>query len=311
MIFKYGVLLIFFSVILSSCQQQPAPKDKSVDFIDEISKRSSSRFESEKNNDLKQFLALFSKDAISLPEYQPTLKGIDEISRFYDTLFARQNVKKSEHTVEEMIDMGKTVVEIGTFHKEYTGKGSDSVISLKGKYWHIWEEAENGMPVLKGETTGLFHHAANPKSLIITQGNLTPVETAVIYSSDIPFELKAYNALMEKLVRKWDGSIRAEFFTKDARIMPFAEPTVNGLDSIRPYLVRYSNPGFNIDSIAVWADAWKYSGDWIIEYTRFKVKGHSGDYTGGAEGKGIRIWKRQTDGSLRIYRETVTHNYIE
>jgi hypothetical protein len=42
----------------------------------------------------------------------------------------------------------------------------------------------------------------------------------------------------------------------------------------------------------------------------FKVKWSMPDHSGRTEGKGIRIWKRQEDKSLRLYREIGTHNHF-
>ena len=52
-------------------------------------------------------------------------------------------------------------------------------------------------------------------------------------------------------------------------------------------------------------------GEYILEYDMFKVKWSVPNYSGRTEGKGIRIWKRQEDKSLRLYREIGTHNHLQ
>lgn len=117
---------------------------------------------------------------------------------------------------------------------------------------------------------------------------------------------------MEKGVRNRDGILRSEFITHDAKFMPFAEPTVTGIDEIKPYLIAYSSRGeVTIDSISVYTYHYEYLNDYLLEYPKYKVKWSAPPSSGRTVGKGIRIWKRQEDKSLKIYREISTHNHIE
>jgi hypothetical protein len=129
---------------------------------------------------------------------------------------------------------------------------------------------------------------------------------------EMPFELKAYNALMEKGVRTRDAALRASFFTDDGSFFPFADTTVTGMGQIKPYLIAYSSRGeVSIDSIQCYTYDFEQSDNYILEYDMFKVRWSTVDLTGRTEGKGIRIWKRQYDHSLRLYREIGTHNHIK
>ena len=117
---------------------------------------------------------------------------------------------------------------------------------------------------------------------------------------------------MEKGVRKRDGNLRSEFFMKDGSIYPFADTTVTGMDQIKPYLIAYSSRGtVTIDSIMCYTYDFETLGEYILEYDMFKVKWSVPNFSGRTEGKGIRIWKRQQDKSLRLYREIGTHNHLE
>lgn len=266
--------------------------------------------QAERQNDLNAFLQRYDEHAICMPEYQLTLQGLQNIRTFYEGIFQRQHVKTLNRQPLEFIHIGKTIVEIGTFNKEYTGSKSDTIHFLRGKYWHIWESSGNGNFKLKGEAFGFFHSVKHPETFIIQGSKEQPDESDIILKKEIPFELKAYNALMEKGVRNRDGILRSEFFTADAVIYPFADTVVAGIDKIKPYLIAYCSRGtVTIDSIMCYTYDFENAGDYILEYDMFKVKWRP-DAAGRTEGKGIRIWKRQPDNSLRLYREIGTHNYL-
>jgi ketosteroid isomerase-like protein len=114
------------------------------------------RTQSEKNDDLETFLASYDENAISMPEYQPTLTGITEITAFYKEIFQRQKIKTFERKAEEFIALDSTIIEIGTFQKEYTELNSDTLITQSGKYWSIWKTNPDGSFKLKGDVFGFF-----------------------------------------------------------------------------------------------------------------------------------------------------------
>lgn len=266
---------------------------------------------SEINDDLGTFLQYYHAEAISMPEYQLTLQGQQEIGNFYRDIFARQKIKTFQRHAHEFIHLGRIIVEIGTFKKEYTGTTSDTLLTQNGKYWNIWESQADGDFKIKGEAFGYFHAVDDPETLIVQMGNAQPDESEIQLQKEIPFELKAYNALMEKGVRKRDAILRSEFFTNDGSFFPFADTTVTGVNEIKPYLTEYSSRGtVTIDSIMCYTYHFENLNDHVLEYDMFKVKWTVPGFSGRTEGKGIRIWQRQEDHSLKIYREIGTHNLI-
>jgi hypothetical protein len=300
--------------LLDSCAQK-----KTVDIAppvkikQQLQKLTEIRTEAEKNGDLKSFLKYYDANAISMPEYQLTLQGANHIETFYKEIFTRQKVKTLERRTTEIIDLGKTIVEIGIFKKEYSNFNSgDTILTQNGKYWNVWDIQQEENFKIKGEAFGFFHPVRHPEELIVHLNKRQPDESEIVLQKEIPFELKAYNALMEKGVRIRDGNLRSQFFTDDGSFMPFADTTVTGMDKIKPYLTAYSSRGtVTIDTIMCYTYDFENFDDYILEYDMFKVKWSVPDFSGRTEGKGIRIWKRQEDKSLKLYREIGTHNHLE
>lgn len=265
--------------------------------------------QSEKNNDLNKFLSYYDGNAVSMAEYQPTLQGIDEIKAYYNEIFQRQNIKSLQRKIEEFIQLKGTIIEIGTFTKAYTNLNADTVVTLNGKYWKVWAVKPDGSFKLKGEAFGYFHPVKDPKALTV---KFESDKSAAYSDQTIPLELRAYNALNENYVRLKDGALRSEFYTDDARYMPSQEPTLTGMGEIKPYLMDYSKRGdINFDSLAVYTYHYEYFTDYILEYSKVKVKWSTATASGRTEGKGIRLWKRQDDKSIKIYRHIGTHNHLE
>lgn len=297
--------------LLISCAKEKSSDQVPPDNIhQQLQKLSEKLAEAEEKDDLKKYISYYDEKAISMPEYQTILQGSDQIETFYETIFERQNIKTLLRKADEIIDLGKTIVEIGTFRKEYTHRGNDTLVIQNGKYWNVWGVKPDGSLKLKGEASGFFHPVKNPEMLVVKN---TPIEVSDIsLDEETPFELKAYNALMEKGVRTRDGVLRSEFFTDDASVMPFADSTVTGMAKIKPYLIAYSSRGkVTIDSISCYTYHSEYFDDHVLEYAKFRVKWTVPGFSGRTQGKGIRIWKRQEDRSLKLYREIGTHNHLE
>jgi ketosteroid isomerase-like protein len=268
--------------------------------------------EAEISDDLPAFLKYCDTHTLSMPEYQLTLSGVNEIEVYYHEIFKRQSIRSFQREADEFIHMGNNIAEIGTFKKAYIDSNTDSLVTLNGKYWHIWEKGKDGVFKLNGEAFGYFNPVAHAEDLVVPIKKEQPDESEILSQKEIPLELKAYNALMEKGVRTRNGTLRSAFFTDDARIFPFADSTVSGIEKIKPYLISYSSRGtVTIDSIMCYTYDFKYSDTYVLEYDMFKVKWSRPDLSGRTEGKGIRIWKRQSDHSLALYREIGTHNFLQ
>src|SRR5688572_27710117 len=107
--------------------------------------------EAEATDNLHAFIGYYDERAISMPEYQITLDGQMGIENFYRKIFSRQRIKSFQRKSQEFIHMDSTIVEIGTFRKEYSPSEADSIITLSGKYWHVWHTMPDGNFRIKGE----------------------------------------------------------------------------------------------------------------------------------------------------------------
>lgn len=300
--------LLIIIVIISCANRKETQDNRHAESERNIRLLTQQLDDAEVNANLNECMNLYGDRAICMPEYQATLGRRNEIESYFREMFKRQRIKSIRRSPLEFIHMENTIVVIGTYIREYQTPTVDSTITLQGKYCHVWG-LQAGTYRIKGETFGYFHPVDRPEALIISKNQQQPDEDDI--QIKVPFELKAYNALMEKGVRQRNATLRADFFTEDAVFYPFADTAVVGMNQLKPYLAAYSNRGtVTLDSVSCYTYAFENHGEYTLEYAMFKVKWSRLEVSGKTEGKGIRIWKRQEDKSLKLFREIGTHNYL-
>ena len=102
--------------------------------------------------------------------------------------------------------------------------------------------------------------------------------------------------------------MRIDLYAEDAVFYPFADSAKAGQAVLTPYLKAYHQYDVLIDHIEILPYDYVDFGDYILEYSLFDVDWRFGEHSGTNQGKGIRLWKRQPDNSLKIYRHIGLHN---
>jgi ketosteroid isomerase-like protein len=261
--------------------------------------------------DIQRLMTHYAPHAISMPEYQATLEGAEAIRLYYTEMFNRYPTFTFDKKQQEVFVMEQHVAEIGTFTLTYGQKNAVSKVET-GKYFNIWAILPDNSLKIEAESFGYFRHVTNP--LDFTIENTSAGQRLIWQASDktksIKLELAALNALMEKAVRNRDGSLRSDFFTTDAVFMPFADSSKVGIKNISEHLIQYNSGNVSIDSIAIYNTHYTVDDGYVIEYPRFYVEWHLPEMKGSGTGKGIRIWRREPDCSLRLFREIGLHDHM-
>jgi ketosteroid isomerase-like protein len=301
-------LIIILCFVNNSVIGQPNNLYKFKGKIEIINKQIAQAFI---NKNVETIINQFDKDAICMPELQPTMKGRDAIKECYAEILNRRQITLFNKTIVETIQLKNNIAEIGRFNISYNNVDGQTT-TLNGKYFNIWTLQNNGDLKLKAESFGYFHNIDNPTLHLVT---ISKEHSSYTFPQPSPstnglsFQLKALNTLMEKSVQTRDGNLRADFFTDDAIFMPFADSSKVGIKSIRTHLIAYNSYPVKIDTISIYNEYFEDCGNFVIEYPRFYVKWHTSDNSGIGTGKGIRIWKREKNCSLKLYREIGIHDH--
>jgi ketosteroid isomerase-like protein len=143
-LFSFIVMLI---IISSSIFAQDVDKVKAK--IEEMNKVYTKAMI---DNDIDKMLSMYTEDIISMPSYQPTVKGIDKV-REISEMQAKSGWKTTHFvlSITDIIVQGNLAIEIGSYDMKMSGPDVPEWAD-NGKYITIWEEQKDGSMKIKVET---------------------------------------------------------------------------------------------------------------------------------------------------------------
>jgi len=140
-------ILIALIIISSSIYAQDVDKVKAK--IEEMNKVYTKAMI---DNDVEKMLSMYTEDIISMPSYQPTIKGIAKV-RELSEMQAKSGWKTTEFilSITDIIVQGNLAIEIGNYNMKMSGPDVPEWADY-GKYITIWEEQKDGSMKIKVET---------------------------------------------------------------------------------------------------------------------------------------------------------------
>ena len=98
--------------------------------------------------------ANYTDDVISMPSYEPTLKGLDACKESYKKMNeSGMKMTAFKSTVTDVMQSGNFIVDIGTYEITMTmPQMGDMPWTDHGKYMTIWEMQDDGSLKIKVET---------------------------------------------------------------------------------------------------------------------------------------------------------------
>jgi len=104
------------------------------------------------DNDIETMLSMYSDDIISMPSYQPMVKGLAKIKELSEAqINLGWKTTKFDMTPTDIFIAGNLAIEIGNYDMAMTGPGVPEWKDY-GKYMTIWEEQKDGSLKIKVET---------------------------------------------------------------------------------------------------------------------------------------------------------------
>ena len=120
---------------------------------------------------------------------------------------------------------------------------------------------------------------------------------------NISFELAALGLLLEKAVSQHDARLWSQFYTDDAMMIHSFAPLDNGKKAVDSFIESHVKTLPVFEKLDIRNDRIDVSGDYVVEYASHVANWRNGDSSGVSTGKNIRIWRREPDGSLKIFRQ--------
>ncbi len=287
------------------------PRQVPVALAAEIQRRNADLSAAWLSGDVDRRMVHYAADSISNPDYQPRLYGPGWIARYYRVLASRQRVSAYARRTTEILPLDdESALELGRFDLSYALLADGASHSLQGRYANLWRRQTDGALKLKAEVWGYFERIDNPASHSLgereTTGRAAPPGDPAVEA-----ELGRLNALDAEAVRTHDATAKIARYADDAVVMPYADTPKVGIDEIRAHLVRYTEQGRGavFESVKVWNEGFEVLDGYVVEYPKFEVRWRNGADSGMVSGGGLRLWRRQADGSLKMLRQIATHDH--
>jgi ketosteroid isomerase-like protein len=294
--------MICMSMIDVFGQSGTKASEKATNYL----KKFRSDYRSSMLNNKPELLQVFFAENIRLmPPFQKTIIGKVNALSYHKSIFSRFTIQDFTRNEIEILDLGSQVLETGILTLRLTSKETGKEEVLAGKYLNFWEEMKNGELLLITDAWnydqyyGEIHEALRvddvPSVHLATQPN-------VFVNSSISFELAALNRLLDATVTQHDANIWSQYYTDDAILMASNHRICQGKESIDEYIKMHVKELPVFEELDIRNDRIDHLGTFVIEYASHIASWKNGNSSGVSMGKNIRIWRREADHSLKLFR---------
>ncbi|GAA0550019.1 hypothetical protein GCM10009415_34940 [Chitinophaga japonensis] len=256
-------------------------------------------------------LQAFFADSIRLmPEFQKTVTRKENALLYYQALLSRFRILAFAMDAAEVLDLGGCLAETGKFSATLQLKSTGKAREVKGKYMHLWKISTGHAPRLLTAAWNYDHPLEMEAQLRFEAVPVTDValQPHLPISSNIRFELAALNRLMEATVTQHDAPTWERFYADDGMFLYSRHAAVQGRQAINTFLEAHARELPVFEHLDIRNDRVDHLGDYVIEYASHIASWRTGDYSGVGLGKDLRIWRREQDGSLKIFRHIAMYD---
>lgn len=130
-----------------------AAADSHEDLIQELEALGEKIEKAMMEDDAEAMLAMYTEDAISLPNFGPRMDGVEAFREHHAQMTgAGMKILEFESQPTDAWKAGDQVIEIGTFEIKLKMPGMEDPVEDKGKYMTVWVRDADGNLKVKAET---------------------------------------------------------------------------------------------------------------------------------------------------------------
>lgn len=260
-----------------------------------------------------EILESFYADSLRMmPELQKTLLGKANAAAYNRAFLERFEVKNYKRSVIEISDLGEQILEIGEISMTLSLKSSGQEFEIKGNYFDLWKKLPNGDLSLITQCWNYHEYYAElHPHLAFDQppGVHIALLPNVNITDNISFELTAYNRLLDATVTEHDANAWARYYADDAMLIPNYHRPLQGKEEISQYIETHVKELPVFQELDIRTDRIDNLGAFIVEYASHIASWKNGNSSGVGLGKNIRIWRREPDHTLKLFRSIAMYDY--
>lgn len=247
----------------------------------------------------------FSESVRLMPTFQKTVLGKVNALVYFKSLTNRFTIQSYTRNEVEILDLGQQVLEIGEIKMRMTLKSSGKEFDIAAKYLNLWIKAKNGEPKLLTEAWNGDQYYAELHDHLRFE-DVPSIHSAlqpnVLVTNDIQFELAALNRLLDATITEHDGNMWSLYYADDAKLMASYYPINSGRRAIDNYIQKHVKELPTFQELDIRNDHIDDLGKYIVEYASHIASWKNGDSSGVGLGKNIRIWRREPNHALKLFR---------
>lgn len=303
-IFFHVLLVCGMTATINAAIGQPVPEptDKYLSFLDQF--RQDYVNSILKNN--PTLLQRYYADTLRMmAPFQKTMIGKLAVTAYHEAFITRFTLHDFSRHEIEVLDLGSQLMEIGTLTLRVTLKSTGKEYPLRGKYLNLWQKRGEGDPLLLTEIWnydqyyGEIHDQLKFEDIPSIHEAMLP---NVPVTNSIRFELAAYNRLLDTTVTQHDASTWSLYYSDDAMLLASYYPLCKGKNAINAYIDTHVKELPVFEELDIRNDRVDELGMFVIEYASHVASWKNGFSSGVSLGKNIRIWRRESDHSLKLFR---------
>jgi ketosteroid isomerase-like protein len=257
-------------------------------------------------------LQRYFTDTIRLmPPFQKTVLGKVNAFLYYRALTNKFNIHTFTRHEIEILDLGQQVMEIGEITMRMTLKSTGKEFNIAAKYLNLWAKTSGGeLRLLTEAWNGDQYYAELHDQLRFDDVPSVHIafQSNVPITNDIRFELAALNKLLDATVTQHDGNTWSLYYSDDAKLLASYHPIFNGKKAIDDYIQAHVKELPTFEELDIRNDRVDDLGNYIVEYASHVASWKSGNSSGLSLGKNIRIWRRESNHALKLFRAIGTYD---
>ena len=294
------LFLSFIKVLPGWTQSERTADAKTKNVLDQFREGYTKSYQ-EKNPSI--LLSWYADNIRLMPEFQKTVMSKRNALSYHNAFLARFEVKAYQRKNWEIVDLGTMVMETGKMTMTIKSGNNGNEYTINGKYLNIWEKKDDQL-LLVTEAWNYDHSLEMEEQFRFPE---VPVQDVALQAhlpvnSNISFELAALNKLMETAVTQHDQSTWLQFYSQDAMFCYSRHPVYKGKIAIGAFLGEHVKELPVFEKLDIRNDQIYQLDTYVIEYASHIANWRNGASSGVGLGKDLRIWRREKDGSLKIFR---------
>ena len=251
-----------------------------------------------------RFISFTDMSIRLMPEYSMTVVTQPNAIKYYESFHAAFDVITFSRTASEVLDMGSYVTEWGTFTMKVTHRTIGKQYDMPGKYMDLWKKDASGKLLVVCQAWNFSQRIDIGDQLKFPA---VPVKNVALAAHSpvvdrISFELAGLNELMESTIIQHDARQWKMFYADDGNFLYSNSPVYMGRQALDGFIDEHVHGLPIFEKLDIRNDEIIDLGTYVIEYASHTAFVRGENWSGTGTGKDLRIWRRGSDCSLKIFR---------